>query len=96
MSASFNTNPSSENTDLNFLHYISQKVSYLEDKDKLVTLMIDEIHLREYVEYKGGNIVGLSYNNNDCTSSAHVFMIKSVLSKFKDVVHILPVKTLSG
>jgi hypothetical protein len=96
LSASFDLNPRKEQIDCNFLYYIRNKFSLLEDCDKLIILMLDEIHLKEYVEYKGGNIVGICYNNNSCASSAHVFMIKSVLSKFKDVVHVLPVKTLTS
>lgn len=55
--------------------------------------MMDEIHLKAYMDFKGGNIVGSAYNSKDLATSAHVFMISSLKSNFKEVVHILPVKT---
>lgn len=54
--------------------------------------MLDEIHLKPFLDYKGGSLVGFSHNNHDATTSAHVFMIQSVLLPFKDAVHILPIK----
>lgn len=94
--SSYNLDPHSEQINPNFLNYIKRKYLMLDDKDKLLILMRDEIHLKQLMDYKGGNIVGVSFNSDDCASSAHVFMIKSVLTKYKDVVHVLPVKTLSG
>lgn len=58
--------------------------------------MLDEIHLKPFLDYKGGSLVGFSHNNHDATTSAHVFMIQSILSPFKDVVHVLPVKTITA
>lgn len=45
---------------------------------------------------KEGNITGVSWDSNSCANSAHVFMIKSMLSRYKDVVHVLTVKKLLG
>lgn len=58
--------------------------------------MIDEIHIKPYMDYKGGNIIGNAYNSSECANRAHVFMVNSLLSDYKDVVHILPVKTLNN
>lgn len=51
--------------------------------------MIDEIHLKQYYDYKGGNIVGKSVNNDKAANAAFVFMLQSFLSDFEDVAHIL-------
>ncbi|KAH8020180.1 hypothetical protein HPB51_025341 [Rhipicephalus microplus] len=58
--------------------------------------MLDEIHIKPCLDYKGGNICGAAVNSNEAATSVHVFMIQSLLSAFKEVAHILPVKTLQG
>ena len=92
LSAKFNVNPLNEMNDDNFLAYAKQRIKSLEKKQLYVSLMIDEIHLKESFDYKGGNIVGFAHDGVECATSAHVFMLQSLFSKFKDVVYILPVK----
>jgi hypothetical protein len=58
--------------------------------------MIDEIHLQPYMDYKGGNVVGASAKDSSLATAAHVFMIQSLLSPKKEVVHILPVRKLTS
>ena len=62
--------------------------------DTTVSLLVDEIHLKPYFDYKGGNIVGLSDNSNEAATSAFVFMVSTVFSQYKDVVHDMPTKCL--
>ena len=59
-------------------------------------LMIDEIHIKPYFDYKCGNIVGAAFNSAEAATSAFVFMISSVASKFKDVVQIIPTKCMKA
>lgn len=59
-----------------------------------ITLMFDEIHIKQYFDYKEGN-VGLAFNGTQAGNSAFVFMLGSLLSKLKDVV-ILPTKTMQA
>ena len=40
--------------------YVNNKFKLLLQKDTTVSLLVDEIHLKPYINYKGGNIVGLS------------------------------------
>lgn len=94
--SSLSTNPQLEQLDSNFLRYVTSKFKLLEPNDKTVTLMIDEIHIKSYMDYKSGNIVGGAYNVSECANSAHVFMVQSMHSAYKEVVHILPVKTLKA
>ena len=54
-------------------------------KDITVSLLIDEIHLKPYFAYKGGNVVGLANNTNEMATSAFAFMLSSELSNYKDV-----------
>ena len=58
--------------------------------------MLDEIHLKPAFYYKRGKICGMTYNNTLPASGAHVFMIKSLLSSFQNVIHILPSGTLKA
>ncbi|KAF2889763.1 hypothetical protein ILUMI_16410, partial [Ignelater luminosus] len=57
---------------------------------------MDEIHLKENLDYKSGNIVGNAFNYEKLAKSAHVFMISSLMSPYKEVVHILPVNKMTG
>ncbi|KAH9374431.1 hypothetical protein HPB48_015728 [Haemaphysalis longicornis] len=59
-------------------------------------MMMDEIHIKPYLDYKGGTIVGSSAHSTEPATAAHVFMIQSLLSPNKDVIHILPVSKLSA
>ena len=61
-----------------------------------MSLLVDEIHQKPYIDYKGGNIVGLSDNNNQAATSAFAFMLSSVFSQYKDVVHVMPIKCLKA
>ena len=62
-----------------------------------VTLLVDEIHLKRYFDYKGRTIVGSSYNSVcNAGKSAFAFMISSVFFKYKDVVHLLPTCRMSA
>ena len=57
-------------------------------KDITVSLLIDEIHLKPYFDYKGGHVVGLANNTNEVATSVFAFMPSSVLSNYKDVIYI--------
>ncbi|GFW04081.1 hypothetical protein TNCV_2051971 [Trichonephila clavipes] len=50
--------------------------------------------IRRYT--KGGNILGIAYNSEQAATSAHVFMIQSLLSPLKEIVHIMSVKKIDG
>lgn len=92
ISSRFSVNPMNENFDENFLYHIKQKYQNLTDMEKIVVLMMDEIHLKPCFDFKGGNISGQAVNSNTVACSAYVFMIQSLLSQYEDVAHILPVK----
>ena len=89
-------NPAVEQHDNNFLMYIKNKFKLLVQKDITVSLLVDEIHLKPYLDYKGGNIVGLANNSNEAATSAFAFMLSSVFSKYKDVVHVMPTRRLKA
>ena len=80
-------NPSIEQTDRTFLFYIKQKFQFLFSPDMTVTLLVNEIHLKRYFDYKGRTIVGSSYNSVcNADKSAFAFMISSVFSKYNYII----------
>ena len=87
-------NPLIEQHAENFLMYIKNKFKLLVKQDITVSLLVDEIHLKPYIDYKGGNIVGLSDNNNEAATNAFAYILSSVFSQYKDVVHVMPTKCL--
>ena len=74
--------------------YIKNKFKFLVQQDTTVSLLNDEIHLKPYIDYKGGNIVGLSDNSNEATTSGFPFMLSSVFSQYKNVGHVKSTKYL--
>ena len=96
LTVSMNFNPAKEQCKGNFLMYIKSKMNYLCEKDKTVILMLDEIHLKANFDYKAGYVVGTAFDSPGAATSAYVFMISSVKSKFKDVVHIVPSRKMNA
>lgn len=78
-------NYNAEQQDRNFLLYIKNKFKFLYAADKIVTLVVDEINMKPYFEYKGGNIVCTAFNTFAAATSAFLIMVCSNVSKFKDV-----------
>ena len=88
--------PDLEQKPSNFLVYIKNKFKMLQSADKSVILMVDEIHIKPSFDYKGGSIVGSAFDTAEAATSAYVFMISSIMSKYKDVVHIIPAKCMKA
>ena len=57
-----------------FLKYIKNKFKFLVQQDTIVSLLVDEIHLKPYIDHKGDNIVSLSDKSNEAATSAFDFM----------------------
>ncbi|KAH6941182.1 hypothetical protein HPB50_014601 [Hyalomma asiaticum] len=49
----YNVNPANEQNDEGFLRYVKKRSSLLKPHEKIVTIMMDEIHIQPYFEYKG-------------------------------------------
>lgn len=77
--------------------YLKQKCQNMNERERNVILMIDEIHVANKMAYKEGKLEG-SASNSSLTeaSTAQVFMISSILSKYKDVVAIIPMKNMNA
>ncbi|KFM70347.1 Transposable element Tcb1 transposase, partial [Stegodyphus mimosarum] len=85
----YNVDPKVEQIPENFLNYAKEKIRFLEENDKYVTLIVDKIHIKPFLDVKGGNIIGIAYNCEKAANSACVFMLQSIRSSYKDVISIL-------
>ena len=83
------------NNGLNNEEYLAMRLSKLSGFDLNVILMIDEIYLAKRTEMSGGNVCGLM-EDGTMASTALCFMIRSLSSKYRDIVSIYPIKTLKA
>ena len=88
--------PLTEQHDSMFLCYVKEKVKILQPRDKTVVLPIDEIHVQQFFDDKDGSVVGAASNSKEAAKPTFAFVVSSILSKYKDVVHVLPTCTING
>ena len=69
--------------------YLKLRVSKLAEQERTVVLIIDEIYVAKRVKYSGGDVQGLTADGT-VASTLLCFMIKSLSSKYKDLVAIFP------
>jgi len=79
------------------VNYLKKKVNLLEEKEKMCCLLLDEVYVKQEMTYKGGKVEGLVHEGTttELASTVQVFMITSIMSKYKDVVGLFPVKNLN-
>ncbi|GFV17020.1 hypothetical protein TNCV_270711, partial [Trichonephila clavipes] len=77
-----------------WIQAISKKDFVPSKYSKVCELHFSDDAIRRYTE--GGYILGMAYNSEQAATSAYVFMIQSLLSPLKEVVHIMPVKKIDG
>ena len=74
--------------------YIQTRVKGLTEREKIMLLMMDEIHTAQRVEYAGGKVEGLK--SDLATKTLMCVMIKSVASKFAEVISLSPMVNLKS
>ena len=72
------------------LQYLKEKFKHLNEHEKLIGVMMDEIYVKPEAEYSGGKIIGKAINSSDNAKTLQVFMISSVFSKQKDILGLFP------
>jgi len=75
--------------------YLKLRASTLNAFERNALLMIDEIYVAKRVECSGGAVQGLTADGG-VASTLLCFMIKSVCSKYRDIVAIYPMDRLSA
>src|SRR6218665_3515426 len=83
------------NTGINTAGYLKLRVSKMNQLQKTVVLIIDEIYIAKRVEYSAGGVHGLT---EDCRAASTLlcFMVKSLADKYKDLVAIYPMSNLTA
>ena len=74
--------------------YLKMRFSKLNDREKVVNLIVDEVYSSKRVEYSGGKIYG--YENQAVTKTVLCFMIASVGGRYHDVVCMCPIDKLDA
>ncbi|CAH1112316.1 unnamed protein product [Psylliodes chrysocephalus] len=78
-------------------NYFSYLASHLNDREKVVNLLVDEIYVKAGLQYQSKNVTGYATNNADTLATTVVaFMISSPFAHFKQVVRLLPVCNITG
>ena len=80
---------------LNNAAYLKLRISKLNEIERTVVLIIDEINVAKRVEYSGGAVQGLT-EDESVASTLLCFMIKSVGCKYKDLVSMYPMSKLTA
>ena len=68
---------------------LTLRMSKLNEYERTVLLIIDQIYIAKRVEYSGGEVHGLTADGQ-VASTLLCFMVKSLVSKYKDIVAIYP------
>jgi len=71
-------------------NYLIMRQKKLNNFEKHVILIFDEIYVYQSVDYCNGSFVGLTTSSHELATSVLTLMIKSVSSKYSDVIAIVP------
>ena len=77
------------------MSYLKQTAEHLDKRERLMTLIIDEVYTAKRIEYLNGTFVGVT-EEGEPAKTVQAFMVQSICSKFKDVVCLVPVLKLDS
>ena len=75
--------------------YLHLRVTQLQEHERTVLLIIDEIYVSKRIEYAGGDVIGLTADGK-VASTLLCFMAKSVAGHYKDIVAVYPMDKLTA
>jgi hypothetical protein len=73
--------------------YLKARFSKLNEEDKCVSLIMDEVYVHKSVQYTNGQFYGLE--NNEATKTLFSVMVKSVCGKYRDIVSMTPITNIN-
>jgi len=77
--------------------YLTEKARLLTERERYVTLLLDEIYVNPKVSYKAGTVAGFAENGDMVhATTVQAFMISSILSNKKDMAALVPIKNLTA
>ncbi len=77
------------------ISYLKARCEKLNEREKIVVLMLDEIYCAERAEYAGGRFFG-GGNSSDMCKTVLSFMVKSIGGKYSDMVALFPIRNLDS
>ena len=83
------------NTGLDNMSYLKLRISKLNEHERTVIVIIDEIYVAKRVEYSGGDVQGLTADGS-VASTLLCFMVKSLTCTYKDIIAIFPICMLTA
>ena len=75
------------------MQYLKKRTLNFSKGEKAVTLLTDEVHAANFIEYQNGTFVGL-IEDGACARTVLTFMVQSVCKTYKDVVCLVAVEKL--
>ena len=75
--------------------YLKARLSKLELKDKVVSVIMDEVHTRKTSDYSNGRFFGMDENGN-LTKTLLGLMVNSIAGRYRDMVSMSPVTNLTA
>uniref|UniRef100_A0A1B0GH08 Putative transposase n=1 Tax=Lutzomyia longipalpis TaxID=7200 RepID=A0A1B0GH08_LUTLO len=94
---SLNVSPDCADNNDNYLRGITKNLSEMEKK---MTLVVDEIYVKEKIEYKSGKLYGFTNQkeekDQEVAKTILAFMLKSTFGHFEEVFQLIPSKKLIG
>ena len=73
---------------------LKARFSKLKDKDKVVSLLMDEVYSHQDVQYVNGNFFG--YENEELTKTMLCLMIKSIAGNYRDIISMVPIVNINA
>ncbi|QQP35180.1 Putative LOC101234561, partial [Caligus rogercresseyi] len=74
--------------------YLKARARKLDEREKIVALLVDEVATAKRVEYSNGAFFG--YEEMEPTKTVLAFLITSICGKYKDIVGLYPVVKLNA
>jgi len=96
LSAVLSFSPGLQPADHEQTQYLKFKADSLSQREKTVVLQVDEMHVMQGLQYRGGRITGTADNSEQQADSIQAFLISSLAGSLRDIVALVPVKQLTA